>query len=323
MTMLYDPHDRRLIDGWQRGFPLVPRPYAEIGAALGLAESEVLRRLRTLKDSGALSRIGAIVRPNTAGASTLAALATPEADIGRIAGLVVAEPGVNHAYEREHRYNLWFVATAADRAGVDSALARIAARAGLPVLDLPMIRDFHIDLGFSIFDKPGARTARNGARPPSAPVSDDDRRLLATMEDGLALAPEPYADLARRLRANEGEVRARLAALVESGVVRRLGLVLRHRAFGYDANAMVVWDIPGERLDKTAAQFVAHDFVTLCYERPRREDWPYNLFTMVHGRERAQTLAEVAQLAALCDAPHEILFSRRCFRQRGARLSAA
>lgn len=321
--MGYDPHDRRLIDGWQRGFPLVSRPYAEIGAALGLDEGEVLRRLCALKESGALSRVGAIVRPNTAGASTLAAIAAPEGGIERIADLVVEEPGVNHAYEREHRYNLWFVATAADRAGVDSALARIGTRTGLPVLDLPMIRDFHIDLGFSIFDKARARAARGSAPAPSAPVSDEDRRLLAAMEDGLALAPEPYAELAQRLRADEGEVRARLAALVESGVVRRLGLVLRHRTFGYNANAMVVWNIADDRLEKTAAQFVAHDFVTLCYRRPRRENWPYNLFTMVHGRERAQTLAEVSQLAALCGAPHEILFSRRCFAQRGARLSAA
>ncbi len=320
--MRYDLADQRLIDGWQRGFPLVARPYAEIGAALGLGEDEVLQRLRALKDSGALSRIGAIVRPNTAGASTLAALAAPEGEIERIADLVVAEPGVNHAYEREHRLNLWFVATAADRAGVDAMLARIAARTRLPILDLPMLRDFHIDLGFSIFDKAGAQAPR-GAPPVAGPVSVDDKKLLAAMEGGLALAREPYADIARRLQTTQDDVRARLAALIEAGIVRRLGLVVRHRPFGFDANAMVVWNIADAAVEKTAAQFVAHDFVTLCYQRPRREGWPYNLFTMVHGRVREETLAQVARLAEHAGAPHEILFSRRCFRQCGARLSAA
>lgn len=321
--MLLDAADRALIDGWQRDFPIAPTPFAEIAAQVGLAEADVLARLARLQAAGALSRVGAVVRPNTVGASTLAALAAPAERLEAVAEAVIAEPGVNHAYEREHRYNLWFVVTAPDPAGVAAAIARIEARSGLQALVLPMLRDFHIDLGFSLFGGPAARPARRLQALP--PVDRSDRQLLAAMENGLDLVSRPFRQVAKRIGWSESDVIARLSTLVGSGIVSRFGIVLRHRQFGYSANAMVVWDIGDKALEETAQIFAAHDFVTLCYERPRRAGWPYNLFTMIHGRERETALAHVEQLAA--SAPHlrahEVLFSQRCFRQRGARLSAA
>lgn len=321
--MLLDEHDRRLIDGWQRDFPIAPAPFAAIGATLGLSESDVLARLAKLQQSGALSRVGAVVRPNTVGASTLAAISVPAERLEAAAAAVVAEPGVNHAYEREHAYNIWFVVTAPNAAEVAAAIARIEASAGAPVLALPMLRDFHIDLGFSMFGGPTVKRASAANAP--TPVDAQDRRLLGAMEDGLDLVVHPFQRIAARLGWSERDVIDRLSALIASGVVSRFGLVLRHRHFGYAANAMVVWDAPDERLAQIAQGFAARDFVTLCYERPRREGWRYNLFTMIHGRERDAALAHVAELAA--SAPdirdHAVLFSRRCFQQRGARLSAA
>lgn len=323
--MLLDDTDRRLIDGWQRDFPIVSAPYATIGAALGVSESDVLARLHRLSTAGALSRVGAVVRPNTVGASTLAALAAPPDQIETVAEAIVAEPGVNHAYEREHDYNLWFVVTAADADAVSAAIARIEQRAGADALVLPMIRDFHIDLGFRLFGDKGARGL--GARAAATRSADrSDRQLLAAIEDGVELTPRPFQRVARRLGWTETETLARLAALIEDRIVSRFGLVLRHRQFGYSANAMVVWDIPDERLDAVAQTFAARDFVTLCYERPRVEGrWRYNLFTMIHGLERVAALAHVAELAAAAPMAraHNVLFSRRCFRQYGARLSAA
>ena len=321
--MLLDEHDRRLIDGWQRDFPIVSAPFAAIGATLGLSESDVLGRLARLQQSGALSRVGAVVRPNTVGASTLAAISVPAERLESAAEAVVAEPGVNHAYEREHAYNIWFVVTAPDAEEVAAAIARIEQRVGAPVLVLPMLRDFHIDLVFSLFG--GAAVKRTAAAGGAAKVDAQDRRLLGAMEDGLDLVARPFQRVAGRLGWSESDVLARLAALVASGVVSRFGLVLRHRHFGYGANAMVVWDAPDDRLQEIAQRFAARDFVTLCYERPRREGWRYNLFTMMHGREREAALAHVEELVASAAdiRDHAVLFSRRCFRQRGARLSAA
>ena len=142
--------DRRLLDEYQRDFPFDPRPFARIAEALGTTEAKVLERLGYLKRYGALSRVGAVLQPNQVGASTLAALAVPPDELESVAALVSAYPQVNHNYEREHAYNLWFVLTATDRAEIERVLEAIAERTGLQPLDLPMLDDFHIDLGFAL-----------------------------------------------------------------------------------------------------------------------------------------------------------------------------
>ena len=142
--------DRHLLDRFQHDFPLQPRPFAAIARQLGVDEGRVLERLTYLKRFGALSRVGAVLRPNRVGASTLAAFAVPPERLEQVAAKVSARPEVNHNYEREHAYNLWFVVTAADRAGVDRVLGELALETGLEPLDLPMLEDYFIDLGFSL-----------------------------------------------------------------------------------------------------------------------------------------------------------------------------
>jgi DNA-binding Lrp family transcriptional regulator len=142
--------DRQLLDRFQHDFPLEPRPFAAIARQLGVDEGRVLERLAYLKRFGALSRVGAVLRPNRVGASTLAAFAVPPGRLEQVAAKVSARPEVNHNYEREHEYNLWFVVTAADRAGVDRVLGELALETGLEPLDLPMLEDYFIDLGFSL-----------------------------------------------------------------------------------------------------------------------------------------------------------------------------
>lgn len=145
-----DPIDEKLLDGFQRDFPLVPRPYASLAAELGISENEVLERLSRLLDQGVVSRVGAVVRPHAVGASTLAAMEVPASRLDEVAELVSACPQVNHNYQRDHRLNLWFVVAAADADQVQAVLDDISARTGLAVLDLPMLEDFHIDLGFRL-----------------------------------------------------------------------------------------------------------------------------------------------------------------------------
>lgn len=154
-------------------------------------------------------------------------------------------------------------------------------------------------------------------------LSGGERRLLAALEDGLPLVSRPYQAVGERVGLGEAEVIETLRRLAARGVIRRLGLILRHRALGYRANAMTVWDVPDMAVPDAAAALTRLSFVTLCYRRPRRPPlWPYNLFAMVHGKDRALVEAEVeeATLAAgLSGRPRAVLFSRRCFKQRGAR----
>jgi len=154
-------------------------------------------------------------------------------------------------------------------------------------------------------------------------VTDTDRRLLAAIEDGLPRVSRPYRAVAERLGLTEDEVIARLQAMLDSGVIKRLGVIVRHHELGYAANAMVVWDIPDADVDETGQRMARLPFVTLCYRRERRPPaWPYNLFCMIHGRDRQTVHAQIEHLRAelgLGGIASAILFSCRRFKQRGAR----
>jgi DNA-binding Lrp family transcriptional regulator len=141
---------KRLLDEYQQGLPLEPRPFACIADSLGVSEQDVLAELQPLQDAGVVSRVGPVFRPNRIGVSTLAALAVPSESLARVADIVSAFAEVNHNYEREHAYNLWFVVTASDEHHLQQVLDEIAARTGLQPLDLPMQEDYFIDLGFRL-----------------------------------------------------------------------------------------------------------------------------------------------------------------------------
>jgi DNA-binding Lrp family transcriptional regulator len=141
---------RRLLAEFQRDFPLTPRPYARLAEELGVDEETVIETLRALKEEGAVSRVGAVFRPNTVGASTLAAMTVPAERLDEVAQLVSGYAEVNHNYEREHRFNLWFVVAAPDEARVAAVLDEIEDRTSLPVMNLPMVEDYHLDLGFDL-----------------------------------------------------------------------------------------------------------------------------------------------------------------------------
>jgi DNA-binding Lrp family transcriptional regulator len=143
--------EKELLDAFQRDLPLTPRPYAELARKLGVTEEEVLHTLERLQCQGAVSRVGAVFRPGRLGASTLAAMSVPAARLQEVAALVNGYSEVNHNYEREHELNLWFVVTAATAERVSAVLEEIEERTGLRVLDLPLIEDYHIDLGFRLW----------------------------------------------------------------------------------------------------------------------------------------------------------------------------
>lgn len=148
--MAFTELERHLLNDYQRGFPLSPTPFRDIAEDLGVAEAEVLENLRNLAERRVVSRLGPVFAPNRIGASTLAAMAVPAERLAEVADRVSALPEVNHNYEREHRYNLWFVLTAPDENRLDAVLADIEQSTGLPVMSLPLQEDFHIDLGFPL-----------------------------------------------------------------------------------------------------------------------------------------------------------------------------
>ena len=145
------PLEKCLLNEYQRGFPVCAEPFAEIAAQQDVTEAQVIATLTSLQQRGLISRVGPVFAPQRAGASTLAALSVTGDRLPAVADMVSRYDEVNHNYEREHHYNLWFVVTAADEAGVRGVLEDIEMRTGLAVLDLPLEQSFYIDLGFPLW----------------------------------------------------------------------------------------------------------------------------------------------------------------------------
>ncbi len=319
-----DNVDDRLLNDWQRGLPIVSQPYAAIAEVLGISEHLVLERISALQSSGLIARVGGVVRPNTIGASTLAALAVPDLEIDAAAAVLSAEPGVNHVYLRENDWNIWFVITGADRKAVEDVLARVAKNTGRRCLDLRLERPYYIDLGFSLND--GQDNRHEPAQPDFGPGSfkaiPGDRELVQSLMTGLPIAPRPFNELAQSLNRSEQDIMVRLRELIALGVLPRVGVIVRHRALGWRSNAMVVWDVDDEDIDRAGAALARLPGINLCYRRTRYPDeWPYNLYCMVHAKSRQaafETLTQASAISRLGDRPRKILFSLRCFKQTGA-----
>ncbi|MDP2903971.1 MAG: AsnC family transcriptional regulator [Methylovulum sp.] len=148
-----------------------------------------------------------------------------------------------------------------------------------------------------------------------------DRQLLERIQLGLPVCPRPYSEIGMQCGMSEAEVIARLTKLKQNGVIKRMGVIVKHYPLGYRANAMVVWNVPDELITQRGGHVSCFPFVTLCYQRPRQPEWPYNLYGMIHGKDRAVVLRQLEQLNQACgllNFEQDILFSRRCFKQRGA-----
>ncbi|SMB28488.1 Protein NirD [Sterolibacterium denitrificans] len=320
--------DFRLLNEFQRDFPLISAPYGLLAQQLEVDELEVLEALRRLHEEGAISRVGAVFSPRRIGASVLAALAVPAEQLDAIADEVSAHAEVNHNYEREHDWNLWFVATAPSQPHLDRLMEHIASESACPLIRLPLLEEFHIDLGFDLSSHARRRTAKVMTRPAELPESAwqleaDEQRLMAVLQNGLPLELHPYALLAERAALDEARVLQLLESWLARGLVKRFGVIVRHHELGWTANAMCVWDVSDAQVSAIGERLARQAGVTLCYRRARDlPTWRYNLYCMIHGRERTKVEARVAEInrdLGLHAYPHEVLFSLRRYKQRGAR----
>lgn len=174
---------------------------------------------------------------------------------------------------------------------------------------------------------PGRTEGTPAAAPETAAgtsIDAIDREIILATQAGLPLVPRPYHAIAARIGIAPGQVIERLARMQARGIVRRIGAVPNHYVLGYRANGMSVWDVPDERIGEIGTRVGALEFVSHCYHRPRHlPEWPYNLFAMVHGRDRAEVETKVAEIARLlgdADRGHAVLYSTRILKKTGLRI---
>ena len=326
-----DEVDAALIDEFQSDFPIQERPFEAVGDALEVSAETALDRVKALRDDGIFRRFGPVLNPPVIGSSTLAAVSAPEDQFDEVAEVINEYRQVNHNYARDHEWNMWFVVTAGSRQRRDEILAEIEERTGCPVLVLPMLTDYYIDLEFPVVN--GDRFARESlettdasatriSEDAAADLSELDRRLLLEIQTGFPLVATPYRDVADAVDAEVSEVLAAIKRLKQAGCIKRIGCVVNHIVTGFDNNCMVVWNVPDDALDERGQAVGELPYVTLCYHRPRRpdQDWQYNLFTMIHGREATVVDQKIDELATEhLPYDHDRLYSTATLKQTGAR----
>ncbi len=334
-----DKLTQELLNTFQRDFPITSRPFSEMGRILSLnsvvpfSEFEIIKTLKDIKTKGIVTRIGPVFDHKKAGASLLAAIKVPPEHLDVVAEQINQYAEVNHNYGRENDYNLWFVVTSPTKEHLEQVLTDMELTTGFPVLRLPMEKSYHIDLGFHLWSKgkfkSGVSCHADKAAPQKtiassnhAPLNSNEQKQLRIMiQDGLPLTQKPFLDLAERLNLSEDRVISTFNYWLETGLIKRIGLVTNHHRLGFNSNAMIVWNIPDSQVDKIGEAFKESGLVSLCYRRSRQEpEWSYNLYCMIHSRDRASVAEHVETLVTLCgleDIPKEVLFSNQQFKQKG------
>lgn len=287
-----ESYEGELLNLLQNDFPLVRRPFAEIGKRFGRSEGEILSHIEDLKRRKIIRQISAIFDTRALGyKSSLVAAKIDEDRLSEAAQIINEHPGVSHNYARNHAFNLWFtLAISPEGASLETTVARLGELAGARSIRLlPTIKLFKIGMTLDMTGKE-SRTARREAPPnraPKRPLDDLDRKAVLALQDDLPLVPEPFAAVAPDGLGAEALLE-RARDLKENGYLRRFAAVLYHRKAGFKHNGMGVWKVPEERIDEVGAVMASFRAVSHCYRRPTYPDWPYSLFTMVHGRTKEE-----------------------------------
>lgn len=307
-----DEIDQRLLNEMQSNFPLTTRPYAALAERVGLDEAAVLNRVQRLKDEQILRQVSAILDSRRLGYSTsLVAMEFADDELEAGAATVNLHPGVSHNYKRNHRYNLWFTIAVPPHKDLDEEVAALAAKAR-PVKTwlLPTIKLFKIGVNLdmsqdadataqeSAEESIGLRSARRWSKEVLRPtLSDEELTAIRVVQQDLPVVSEPFAALVEGTSLSVERLLELIDGFLANQQMRRYAAVLRHRRAGYRANAMAVWVVPADRMAEVGPQMASFKAVSHCYERPTYPDWPYSVFTMIHGRHADECEAVAAAIA--------------------------
>jgi DNA-binding Lrp family transcriptional regulator len=288
----------------QRQVPLVERPYEHIARQLGQTGTQVMETVRLLRDRGVIREVSGLFDARLLGyRQVLVAfeLSPERLDAG---GAAVAEhPGVSHCYAREgSRYNLWFTLAVSGEStlGLEATAERLAQQTGAGArLLLPSLRRYKLRVEFfGGSDRDDDEFAVSEPQE-QAVLSDDDRRTIPALQMDLPCRERPFEPLAQAAGVTVAALLARAEGLQARGCLRRFCALLHHRAAGAAANVMVVWRVEEGAADAAGSKCAALDAVSHCYLRPTAGDWPYNLYTMVHGRSHADAELAIAEIVAV------------------------
>ncbi|GIU70958.1 MAG: transcriptional regulator [Candidatus Nitrosocaldaceae archaeon] len=319
--MQLDDKDKEILNLIQWDFPLTKQPFKEIGKRLGIDEEEALRRIRRIKEEGLIRQINAIFDTRKLGyKSALVAMSIEPNKLEEVAYEINKHPGVSHNYERDHEYNLWFTIAVPPDGNIKHDLEQFAKLDGVKKYRiLPTIKLYKIGVKLDMLDnddKPKAVDKPTIKDLKPIKLTERDKEFIRELQKDIELVKEPFNEPAKRLGITVEELLAKAKEYEKIGIMRRFAAILRHRDAGFTANGMIVWKVPEDRIDEVGYRVAAYKEVSHCYKRPTYEDWPYNLFSMVHARSKESCIKiaeEIAKDIKIDD--YKILFSLREFKK--------
>lgn len=319
--MRLDRVDRKLVNVMQSGFPLVAEPFRELAGKLDISQDETIERVRALKGQGIVRRIGGVFDSSKLGYhSTLGAMHLAGPRLDEAAAVVSQHPGVSHNYARDHYYNLWFTLSLPHDRSLADAIAALSAQAGAEAtINLPAVAVFKIGVFFDLLGDDGQEPAWDQKPIPVAStqraLSELERSIVRELQGDLPVAEGPFGEMAGRLGLAVGDLLAKVQSFEVEGIMRRYGASLRHRLAGFVANAMACWTVASD-VQRAGHRAASYRQVSHCYQRQTASGWPYNLFAMIHGRDREECESVTEDISIdIGNHDHVLLFSGKEYKK--------
>jgi DNA-binding Lrp family transcriptional regulator len=317
-----DEFDKELLNEIQWTFPLVTRPFDAIAKKFDTTSETIKENLKNLKEIGVLRQLSAIFDTRKLGyTSSLVAMEIEHDKLDYVASQINRHPGVSHNYERDHQFNLWFTLAVPPGADLNDELEKFNVLKGIKkVRMLPTLQLFKIGVKLDLVDDKKHDIAPTEEKKEIKNITfeptEQDKNFIRELQKDMEIIDEPFVKVAKNLGITEYEVFAKMKHYEDIGVMRRFAAILRHRQVGFTANGMIVWKVPEDRITSVGETLGSFPQVSHCYERPTYDDWPYNVFSMIHCKthDEAHDVAKTIQDQINVN-EYKILFSSREFKK--------
>ena len=322
MILTIDTLDKEILNEIQWIFPLVSKPYHEIAKKFNISTDVVKKRLTNLKQTGILRQLSAIFDTRRLGyKSYLVALEIEPDKLDYVAHQINRHPGVSHNYERNHQFNLWFTLAVPPGCDLKTEVDKFSKLEGIKKIRLlPTIQLFKIGVKLDMIDEKKHEVKPTEEKKKINNVkfvpTEKDKEFIRELQKDLEIVDRPFLNTAQKLGITEEELFQKLKHYEDIGVMRRFAAILRHRDAGFIANGMIVWKVPDDRITEVGETLGSFPQVSHCYQRPVYNDWPYNVFSMIHckSKDEAKNMAKEIQKIIHVD-EYNILFSAREFKK--------
>ncbi|MBA7696806.1 hypothetical protein ES703_105458 [subsurface metagenome] len=279
---------KQLCNVLQEGLPICSRPFDDLAKFLNTDERKVLQEIEELKKAGVIRRICALINYRALGrTSTLVAAHIPEENLQEVTETVNSLRGVSHNYLRSHYYNLWFTLQAESSEQIEVTLSKLSGRLGVDFYSLPVKRVFKLNVRFDAEGQLLLQDVERAPKSETVELDENQKRILSKLQDELDVIAEPFDFLCSEGLGKQ-EVLRIIAELIDKGVIRRIAAVLDHRKLGFVANILFACKVPQDKIVEAGKRLARFGIVSHCYERKTFENWPYNLFAMMHSRSMGE-----------------------------------